>query len=158
MVLGNRIGIKIMTMPATLKEFGKELRTYLNSYGGPIRLLREGDWGAGGCFILAKALVEFLGSPARLIAVSERRPRDLYDIIVPVSHVAVQYDDVYIDYRGANTKKQFIRNLEGEGYQDPEIRPMTKKLAREAEKSGIPCDFTIAKELVSMLRRKFEFS
>jgi hypothetical protein len=144
-----------MTMPATLKEFGKELRSYLNSYGGPLRLLHEGDWGAGGCFILAQALVEFLGPPARLIVVSERRPRDLYDIIVPVSHVAVQYDDTYIDYRGAHTEKQFIRNLEREGYQDPEIHPMTRKLAREAEKEGIPCDFTIVKDLVSMLHQHF---
>lgn len=147
-----------MTMPATLKEFGKELRSYLNSYGGPLRLLREGDWGAGGCFILAQALVEFLGPPARLIVVSERRPRDLYDIIVPVSHVAVQYDDTYIDYRGAHTGKQFIRNLEREGYDDPEIHPMTKRLAREAEKEGIPCDFTIVKDLVSMLRKHFGVS
>lgn len=144
-----------MTMPATLKEFGKELRSYLNSYGGPLRLLHEGDWGAGGCFILAQALAEFLGEPARLVAVSERRPRDLYDIIVPVSHVAVQYDDIYIDYRGAQTKKQFLNNLEREGYDDPEIHPMTKKLARLAEKEGIPCDFTIVKDLLSMLRQHF---
>ncbi len=144
-----------MSMPATLKEFGKELRSYLNSYGGPLRLLHEGDWGAGGCWILGQALVEFLGPPATLVAVSERRPRDLYDIVVPVSHVAVQYDDVYIDYRGANTQKQFIRNLEREGYQDPEIHPMTKKLAREAANAGIPCDFTIVKDLVTMLRQKF---
>jgi hypothetical protein len=144
-----------MAMPETLKEFGKELRAYLNSYGGPLRLLHEGDWGAGGCFILASALAEFLGPPAELVAVSERRPRDLYNIVVPVSHVAVRYADTYIDYRGAQTEKQFLRNLEREGYEDPEIHPMTKRLAREAEKSGIPCDFTIVKDLLSMLRQHF---
>lgn len=142
-------------MPATLKEFGKELREFLNSYGGPLRLLREGDWGAGGCWILAQALVEFLGSPARLVVVSERRPRDLYDITIPVSHVAVKYDDIYIDYRGARTERQFLNNLEREGYQDPEIHPMTRKIAREAKNAGIPCDLTIARELVEMLRRRF---
>ena len=146
-----------MPMPETLKEFGKELRKFLNSYGGPMRLLREGDWGAGGCWILGQALVEFLGPPARLVAVSERRRRDLHDLIMPVSHVAVQYGDVYIDYRGAQSEKQFIRNLERDGYEDPEIHPMTKKLAREADKSGIPCDFTIVMDLVTMLRQKFCF-
>lgn len=144
-----------MSMPETLKEFGKELRKFLNSYGGPYRLLHEGDWGAGGCWILAQALVEFLGPPARLIIVSERRPRDLYDIIIPVSHVAVQYDDLYIDYKGAQTQKQFIRSLEREGYQDPQIHRMTKKLVREADRSGIPCDLTVVRELVKMLWREF---
>lgn len=142
-------------MPETLTDFGRKLRKFLNSYGGPLHLLHEGDWGAGGCWILGQALVEFLGPPAKLIVVSERRARDLYNIVIPVSHIAVQYDDVYIDYNGAQTEKQFIRSLEREGYQDPEIHPMTKKLAREADKSGIPCDSTIVNDLVSMLHKKF---
>lgn len=146
-----------MAMPATFREFGKELRKFLNSYGGPLSLLDEGDWGAGGCWILGRALVEFLGPPARLIVVSERRPRDMEDLIVPVSHVAVQYDDVYIDYRGVRTEREFIRNLEREGYQDPEIHRMTKKLAREADQAGIPCNITVVRDLVAMLRRKFGF-
>ncbi len=141
-------------MPATLKEFGKELRRFLNS-SEPFSLLHEGDWGAGGCWILGQALVEFLGPPARLIAVSEQRARDMEDVIIPVSHVAVQYADIYIDYNGAQTEKEFIKNLESEGYEDPEIHRMTKKLGREAIQYGIPCDFTIVKDLISMLRRKF---
>lgn len=141
-------------MPETLKEFGKELRKLLNS-GEVFALLHEGDWGASGCWTLAAALEKYLGPPAELWAVSETRPGDLEDTVIPVSHVVVRYDDIFIDYNGAQTGRQLIRNLERGGYSEPELNRMTKKLAREAAATGIPCDIEAARELVKHLRRRF---
>jgi len=77
------------------------------------------------------------------------------DVVLPVSHVAVFYIDLIIDYNGAQTEKEFIRNLKREGYEDPQIHKMTKKLEREATQYGIPCDINIIRELISKLVKKF---
>ena len=144
-----------MTMPATLSEFGKELKKLLGSSDAQNLLHGEEEWGRGGCWTLASAVAEFLGPPAELWAVSETHPGDLEDRVVPVSHVVVRYEDLFIDFSGTQTEKQLIKNLEREGYSEPELKPMTRRLAREAAGYGIPCDVDGANELLRILRRKF---
>lgn len=136
--------------PGLLVEFGKELRKLLNSKE-VFALLSEGDWGAGGCWTLANALMAYFGPPAELVAVSESRPG------VPVSHVVVKYVDLYVDYNGAQTKTQLMRNLGKEGYKDPELKPMTRKLEKEAARHGIPCDLWASRELLKHLNENFGY-
>lgn len=145
-----------MKHPKTLKEFGKELRKLINSQK-VFGLLKEGDWGAGGCWTLAEALVEYMGPPAEIRVVSERREdEDGGDIDVPVSHVVVKYDDVYIDYNGAQTENQLFRNLEKDGYEYPELAEFTPTLQEYAESEwGVTCDVWAKDELLKRLRRAF---
>ncbi len=136
-----------------LRRFGKSLRRLINS-PKVFSLLREGDWGAGGCWQLAAALVEFMGPPAELWAI--RSTGGLEDLI---EHVLVKYDDMYIDYNGAQTKKELERNIS----KDPhyrgrvlEIVKFTKKLREETRRQGyIPCDPGIVKALRSELYESF---
>ena len=136
-----------------LKKFGKALRRLINS-PKVFSLLHEGDWGAGGCWQLAAALVEFMGPPAELWAiVSTGGLEEL------VEHVMVKYDDLYIDYNGAQTKKELERNI----LKDPhyrgcvlEIVKFTKKLQEQTHGQGyIPCDIGIVEALRSELYREF---
>lgn len=136
-------------MPATLSAFGRRLRKVINR-PDVFGILAEGDWGAGGCWILAEALARFLGPPARILAVG-------YPGRVQVDHVVVEYGDVYIDYLGAQTEDELRRNLAKErpGMGVPFLVPFTKRLQRVAEATGIPCDPTDVKRLLSVLHEAF---
>lgn len=135
------------------KEFGKALRKLINS-PKVFSLLREGDWGAGGCWQLAAALVEFIGHSAELWAVVSTG--GLEDL---VEHVVVKYDGFYIDYNGTQTKKELERNIS----KDPhyrgrvlEIVKFTKKLQEKTFGQGyIPCDVAVVKKLKSYLHGAF---
>lgn len=137
--------------PQNLKAFGKELRKLINS-PEVFALLEDGDWGAGGCWTLAEALAEYLGPPAEVMVVSESREE--HD--VPVSHVVVQYDDVYIDYNGAQTERELFRNLEKEDYEYPELNEFIPTLREYAASEwGVSCDNRAKRELLKHLRTTF---
>lgn len=138
-------------MTPEIKRFGQELREFINS--DPIfAILPEGDWGEGGCWILAKALRKFLGPPAELWAIAEpgeRGPR--------VQHVVVKDGDAFFDYTGAHTGSDLL-----DGYIElyspagsVGLMPMTKEMEREAKRSGIPCPATPVAELVTKLTARF---
>jgi len=131
-----------------LKRFGKSLRRLINS-PKVFSLLHEGDWGTGGCWQLATALQEFMGPPAKLVAlVSEGI----------VQHVLVQYVDIYIDYNGAQTAKELERNVANDPHYRGKVKLVnfTKKLQLETMSDGyIPCDIGIVKALRSELYRLF---
>ncbi len=135
------------------KEFGKALRKLINS-PKVFSLLHEGDWGAGGCWQLAAALVEFIGPSAELWAiVSTGGLEDL------VEHVVVKYDDLYIDYNGTQTKRELERSISGDlRYRGRvlEIVKFTKKLQEKTRGQGyIPCDVAVVKKLKSYLHGAF---
>lgn len=136
-----------------LKQFGKALRRLINS-PKVFSLLREGDWGAGGCWQLAAALADFMGSPAELWAiVSTGGLEEL------VEHVVVKYNDLYVDYNGVQTKKELERNISKDPHYRGRVLEMvkfTKRLQEEAHGQGyIPCDIGIVKALRSELYRAF---
>lgn len=142
-----------MTMPRTLKAFGREVRKLINS-PDVFEILSDGDWGAGGCWILAEALVRFLGPPARMLAVQYED--------MPVSHVVVEYDDVYIDYLGAQTERELYRNIAIDdastgrfGGDPPKLVPFTISLQAQARDLEIPCDPHDVKRLLSVLNIRF---
>lgn len=131
-----------------IRRFGKELREFINS-DHVFSILPEGDWGAGGCWILAEALKRFLGPPAELWAISSNA--------VPVEHVVVKDGDVYFDYNGAQTKKELLEDFAS---QNPErhsfkLVPLTRQRAQRANETGIPCEPWIVKPLVSKLTARF---
>lgn len=138
---------------AEIKRFGKALRKLINS-PEVFSLLREGDWGSGGCWQLAAALVQFMGPPAQLWAIMSTG--GLEDL---VEHVVVRYEDLYIDYNGAQTRKELERNIR----KDPHYRgrvletvKFTKKLQEKTSAQGyIPCDLGIVKALRSELYKAF---
>ena len=135
-------------MPATLGAFGRRLREVINSEE-VFEILSEGDWGAGGCWILAEGLVHFLGPPARLMALSSR---------FIVDHVVVEYGDIYIDYLGAQTLRELIENNTrwmGGRPDVPDLALFTMRLQRAARKSGIPCEPWQVNRLISALNKAF---
>lgn len=134
-----------------LKRFGKALRRLINS-PEVFALLPEGDWGAGGCWELAAALVEFMGPPAELWAIVTKKHKDMVD------HVVVKYDDIYIDYNGAQTIDELYQNIsEDPTYgRDPKLVRFTKALQEKTTDLGyVPCDPLIVKALRSALYRAF---
>lgn len=133
--------------PETLSAFGKELRRFLER-DDVMAILEDGDWGAGGCWILAEALARWLGPPAEIVAVGYPG--------IPVDHVAVKYADTYIDYRGAQSEREFMGNAATDrpGL-IPKIRPFTKRLRRQAREWSIPCEPWQAGRLLSKLHQAF---
>lgn len=134
-----------------LKKFGKALRRLINS-PEVFDLLPEGDWGAGGCWELAAALVEFMGPPAELWAIVTSKQKGM------VEHVVVKYDDIYIDYNGAQTIEELYQNIsEDPTYGSaPKIVKFTKALQQKTVGFGyVPCDPVIVKALRSALYREF---
>jgi hypothetical protein len=135
-----------MSRPATLVGFGRALRKLINN-DAVFKILAEGDWGAGGCWILADAVARWLGPPARLLAV--RSPK------APVEHVVVEYADLYIDYHGAQTEKELHASLVADRIVSPRLVPFTEALQKKARATGIPCETWQVRELLSALNRRF---
>lgn len=135
-------------MLASVREFGRELREFINS-DEVFAILPEGDWGAGGCWILAEALKQFLGPPAELWAV--------YSSVLPVEHVVVKDGDAYFDYNGASTRKEILSEFASSypGRSGIGLAPLTAKRATRARETGIPCEPWYVKPLVSKLNARF---
>lgn len=135
-------------MTPEIKRFGEELREFINS--DPVfSILPEGDWGAGGCWILAQALKEYLGPPAELWAIVAPEER--------VQHVLVKDGDAFFDFLGAQTGQEALDNfLEVEPWAGSVgLMPLTKHLALRASEGGIPCEPRYVKKLVAKLRARF---
>jgi len=138
----------------TPAEFTRKLRKLINR-NDVIALLDQGDfapggdWGAGGCWILAAALKSLLGSKGHLWAVLDARD-------IP-QHVAVKHGNLYLDYRGARTREKFLRDVRDDLMVPSTVRlaPFTRKLQSQAAEAGIPYDPKIARKLVALMRAEF---
>lgn len=131
-----------------LKRFGDELRDFINT-DEVLSILPEGDWGAGGCWIMAEAVKQYLGPPAELWAIVASEER--------VQHVLVKDAGVFFDYLGANTGQEAVdKFLEVEPWTGSIIlTPLTNHLALKAAEGGIPCERRHVKRLVTMLKARF---
>lgn len=133
----------------TLKSLGSKIRRLINRED-VFELLRDGDWGAGGCWMLAEAIQQFLDSPAELYAVVGKSGM--------VQHILVRYDDAYIDYNGTQTIEQLDRNIANDPtYTDGPFRlkKLTKKLRLRTLREGyIPLDQSVVRSLVSVFQRE----
>lgn len=134
-------------MERAIRAFGLELRKFINSEE-VFSILPEGDWGAGGCWILARALMEFLGPPAELRAIASNR--------CDVEHVVVKDGSAYFDYNGASTREELLTQFHAE-YPDRKARlvKMTPRRISRADEVGIPCEPHLVKKLRSMLEARF---
>lgn len=133
----------------TLKEFGRKLRKVINR-PDVIEILSEGDWGAGGCWILAEALYRLLYPHAELWALTSDSN--------PIEHVLVKIDDIYIDYLGAQSLRQLGQNMRRDFDQNREYKlvPLTPKLREAADEQGdVPCHPQDVKRLTSKLHEAF---
>ncbi len=135
-------------MTPAVKEFGRELREFINS-PEVFEILPEGDWGAGGCWILARALAEFLGPPAELWAIAS----DQFE----VEHVVVKDSGAYFDYDGASTEKEILAEFRAAYPNRNKVKlvRMTPRRILRADEIGIPCEPHLVKKLRSMLEAKF---
>lgn len=133
----------------TLKEFGRKLRKVINR-PDVFEILADGDWGAGGCWILAEALYRLLHPHAELWAITSEDN--------PVEHVLVKVDDVFIDYLGAQSLRQLSRNMRRDFDPNRKYRlvPFTGKLRDLATEAGdVPCHPQDVKRLTSKLHEAF---
>jgi hypothetical protein len=136
-------------MTPEIKRFGEELREFINS-DEIISILPEGDWGAGGCWILAEALKQYLGPPAELWSIVTL-PEDR------VQHVLVKDAGVFFDFLGAQTGQEALDNfLEVDPVPGAVgLVPLTQDRASRASESGIPCERKHVGRLVAMLKARF---
>jgi hypothetical protein len=135
-------------MTPEIRRFGEELREFINS-DEVFSVLPEGDWGAGGCWILAKALVKYLGPPAELWAV--------YSETFPAEHVVVKHDDAFFDYNGVSTAEELLGNF-ASSYPNRwgiGLAPLTKYRAQRARQGGIPCETEYVEQVLAKLRARF---
>jgi hypothetical protein len=131
-----------------IKQFGRELREFINS-DEAFSILPEGDWGAGGCWILAEALRKYLGPPAKLYAI--------YSATFPVEHVVIRHDDVYFDYNGASTEAELLGTF-ATSYPNRwniGLAPLTRYRVKRAAEGGIPCEKKYVDLLVAKLKARF---
>jgi len=135
-------------MLPSIKQFGRELREFINS-PEVFAILPEGDWGSGGCWILARALAEFLGPPAELMAIASH--------YFEVEHVVVKDGPAYFDYDGASTRGELLDKFRAEYPDRKNVRlvRMTPRRIVRADEIGIPCEPHLVKQLRTMLDNRF---
>lgn len=104
----------------------------------------DGDWGGGGCWILAEALVEWLGPPADLVAMRLRGIPGAGKHLI-IDHVMVKLGGRYIDYGGWKRRSDF----------SGQVVPFTPELQDEAEQSGIPHNHEKVMALIGKLNEEF---
>ena len=108
-----------------------------------------GDWGAGGCFILADALVQFIGVPAKPVGI-HCGGKDSVD------HVAVDVGGgTLVDYLGARKARTVVGDLNSSTASECEVVPLTAPRIRKAIEADIPRDKGASALLVRKLEEEF---
>jgi hypothetical protein len=120
--------------PVPTAEFGQRLAKFLRDPDVFRKYLPPDavDWGAGGCWVLARALADLLPG-ARVRGVwggKEGRYRGT------MHHAVVEKDGCYIDHDGAQTEAQLLSKIEREGIREPFLGPWYPS---RAKRTGIPC-------------------
>ena len=134
----------------TLKTFGSKLKKLINS-PAVFSLLPEGDWGAGGCWMLAEAVKQFLGAPAELVAVVDRSGM--------VEHILVRYVDTYVDSNGAQNFMELRKSIA----EDPHYKKARYSIlkfsdrlrSRTIDEGYIPLDQSVVRSLVKVMHEAF---
>jgi hypothetical protein len=137
-----------------LRHFGRDLRRWLYSKRGAWPILPEtySTWLEGGCWLLARALHEWIGPASELWAIYSWMDSDFHAGKMP-QHVVVKVGDCYLDGDGASSKEQLLyRWYAEEGLQEPELFPVN---VEELEAVDIPCPIGPMKDLRKALFEKF---
>jgi hypothetical protein len=138
-----------------MRLFGRDLKHWLYDPKGAWNLLPEGwdTWVAGGCWVLARALHEWIGKGSEIWAIYSTVGSDVLSPDRIPQHVVVRIDGCYLDGDGASTEKQLLERWEKvEGLIDPELKPVKVK---ELESVGIQCPVSPVRDLAKALDRTF---
>src|ERR1035437_3812116 len=128
---------------------GKRLNNYLSTAGQGWTLLPEdyGSWVAGGCWILAEAVLDWLGTENAQLYVLENEEGNS-------EHVLVRCGDFYLDGDGVSTKDEFLDRWELDEMIDG---PVLVKGSRTVLRSTvIPEDRSLSSQLSDDLRKHFK--
>jgi hypothetical protein len=141
--------------PRWTRLFGRDLKHWLYDVKGAWPILPEGwdTWLAGGCWVLARALHEWIGKGSEIWAVYSEVGSDvLHPDIIP-QHVVVKIGDCFLDGDGASNEAQLLKRWgEVEGLIYPELRPVK---IEELESVGIECPVGVVRDLVKALDHTF---
>jgi hypothetical protein len=130
----------------TIQQFGRHLKTLASL--PEVESLAKGGWEFGGCWTLAEAVKKFIGPKAKLYAIRSDG--------VNIQHVVVKYGTFYIDFNGAQTKAQLMKNID-QSFEDPELVPFTEWDKRNADAMCLRADRQVVHRLVEILREYFGF-
>lgn len=128
----------------TVQQFGRKLKKIVAR--PEIASLAKGEWEFGGCWTLAEAVKEFIGQKAKLYAIRSDG--------VNIQHVVVKYGTSYIDFNGAQTKAELMKNID-QSLEDPVLIPFSEWDQRNAEAMGLRADRPVVRKLVEILDENF---
>ena len=141
--------------PRSVRLFGRDLKRWLYDPNGAWAILPEGwpSWVSGGCWILARALHEWIGKGSKVWAIYSEIGSDILDPNIIPQHLVVKVGDCFLDGDGASTEKQLLERWEKEeGLRYPELRPASIKDLKEVM---IECPVGPTKDLAKALQQTF---
>lgn len=129
-----------------MKEFGEALHALLYFKREVWAVLPDPGtytWTAGGCWILAQALHQWLGEKSSLQALKNRGDDE-------VEHVVVKVGSCYLDGDGAWDKLGLLTFYKEEGIKHPYLGEF-----RQEEASRIDCSYQAVEALMAHLEEEF---
>jgi len=142
--------------PREVRLFGRDLKHWLYDPNGAWTILPEGwpSWVAGGCWILARALHEWIGKGSEVWAIYSEIGSDIREPNIIPQHLVVKVGDCFLDGDGASNEKELLDRWENdEGLRYPELRPAK---IEDLDEVMIECPAAEVKELVKALDRTFK--
>jgi hypothetical protein len=133
----------------SVRLFARDFKHWLNHEGWKFLPEEYASWTAGGCWLLARALHQWVGDPAELWTIYSEVGSDVLRPDVIPQHVVVRIGNCYLDGNGAWTEKQLLDYWETkEGLRYPELRPMN---VEDLEEAALECPVEFLKELVKAI-------
>jgi hypothetical protein len=141
--------------PRWTRLFGRDLKHWLDDPNGAWTILPEGwlTWVSGGCWILARALHEWIGEGSEIWAIYSEIGSDILDPNIIPQHVVVKVGNCFLDGDGASNEKELLERWETkEGLRYPELRPAKTE---DLDEVIIECPIDAVKDLVKALDHTF---
>lgn len=135
-----------------MELFGKDLHTWLYADPGGWNALplAYSTWLEGGCWLLARALHEWIGDGSTMWTLYSS---SLWDSTTFPQHVVVKVGECFLDGDGASTEQQLLhRWVTEERVLNPGLKPF---ILEEAEEYGIECPIGALRDLARGLSRTF---
>lgn len=141
--------------PRELRLFGRDLKRWLYDPNGAWTILPEGwpTWVSGGCWILARALHEWIGRSSEICAIYSEIGSDILDPNIIPQHLVVRIGNCFLDGDGASSEKELLYRWETkEGLRYPKLRSAR---AEDLAEVMIECPIDAVRDLVRALDQTF---